>query len=244
MLTLRIDVDPLAARAASALLDARVEKTMLVASDRAANRLVGRIRREMQAAGLGRLGNAIGSSSDQSKKRGVHRGSGGRISASGTVFIRSASERSRGAIISYTEGAQIRPIRSRYLWFPTDDFQRVANIGAGKGKYRLEPGLWRASGLEAKFGPLVRIFSKKGNPLLVVRNASVSASGKARSAKPLTKKGKLRKGQVAKDVIVAFVGIPRTSRAARIDPLAMAQEEARTMISDIAAAFDSGSAFA
>ena len=191
MLTLRKDVDPLAARAASALLDARVEKTMLVASDRDANRLVGRIRREMQAAGLASLGFALGATSDNKASKTVHRGSGGRTSASGTVFIRSASERSRGAIISYTEGAQIRPIRSRYLWFPTDDFQRVAKIGAGKGKYRLEPGLWRASGLEAKFGPLVRIFSKKGNPLLVVRNASVSASGKARTAH---QKGKAAQG--------------------------------------------------
>jgi len=56
-----------------------------------------------------------------------------------------------------------------------------------------------------------------GTPLLAIRNATLSLSGKARSARPLTKTGKVPKGQVQQEVIIAFIGIPRTSRKARIN---------------------------
>jgi hypothetical protein len=43
-------------------------------------------------------------------------------------------------------------------------------------------------------------------------------------AKSLRKNGGLRKGQVAADTIVAFVGIRRTSRAALVDVAAIMRE--------------------
>lgn len=58
----------------------------------------------------------------------------------------------------------------------------------------------------------------------MVKGASVSGSGKARSAKSLRKDGGLRKGQVAQKLIVAFIGIPRTSRQARVDVPAIMRE--------------------
>lgn len=193
----------------------RMERAALIATDRA--RLIGleRLRTRMQAAGLGRLGNGLGSTSDLVQGRGVHRYSGGGFSASGVIYIRSGSDRTRGALEAYTQGAEIRPVRSRWLWIATDE------IPARAGRKRMTPGLYRQSGLEARIGPLVFVRSVNGKPLLIVKDASVSAAGIPGRARSLTKRGKLRKGQAAKQFIVAFIGIPRTSRAARIDAMAI-----------------------
>lgn len=198
----------------------RMERAALIAVDQGRRIALTSIRSDMQGAGLGRLGNALGSSSDFAKGRGVHRYPGGGFSASGVVFIRSGSERSRGAIEAYTEGADIRPVRGRWLWIATDQIPRVT------GRVRMTPELYRQNGFETKIGPLVYVRSVNGNPLLVVKGASVSAAGKARSARSMTKRGQLRRGQAAKDFIVAFIGIPRTSRAARIDVEAIMQSVA------------------
>lgn len=193
----------------------RSEAAALTAIGRATPRAKMSIRTAMQGAGLGRLGNAIDATADTR----VHRRSNG-FSVSGAVFIRSRSPRTRGAIESYTRGAEIRPVRSRWLWISTDQIPRVT------GRQRMTPELYRQNGFERKIGPLVYIRSVNGNPLLVVKGASVSAAGKARSAKSLTKGGAPRKGQTPKEFIVAFVGIPRTARAARIDVEAIMQEVA------------------
>lgn len=190
-----------------------MERAALVVTDRAATKAVRQIRSEMAAAGLGSLGNALGATSDLAKSRGVHRRSGGGFSASGAVFIRSGSKRSRGAIEAYTQGANIRP-RGRWLYYPSEEIQRIA--GSGDKKRRLEPHNWAALGMEAKLGPLVRIKGANGYPLYIVRNVGISAAGARRSAKSLTRRGQPRRGQVAREFIIAFIGIPNTSRAARI----------------------------
>ena len=92
------------------------------------------------------------------------------------------------------------------------------------GRYRMTPALYRANGFETKIGPLVQVRSVNGNPLLVVKTASVSAAGLPRKAKALTKAGRLRKGQRGKEFIVAFIGIPRTARAARVDVAALLRQ--------------------
>lgn len=194
----------------------RAERAALIATDRARKIALTRLRGEMQGASLGRLGQAISSTSDLENGKGIHRTGGGGFSASGTVFIRSGSERTRGAIEAYTQGADIRPIKGRWLWIPTDNIPRL-----GGGRRRLTPGTWASSGMERKIGPLVFIRAANGNPLLIVRNVGVSAAGKIRSARSLTRRGAPRRGQVAAEMIVAFIGIPRTSRAARVDVTAV-----------------------
>lgn len=188
-----------------------MERAALIATDQAAKNGKASIRAAMAGAGLGRLGQAIGSQSDLSEGRGVHRYANGGFSASGIVYVRSRSERTLGAIDSYTKGSVIRPVRSRWLWVPTDSIPRVAK------RYRLTPAMWTASGLDRKIGPLVRIKSVNGYPLLIVENATVALSGKKRSAKRLNKNGRPAKGQVEKQFLVAFIGIPYTARAARVD---------------------------
>lgn len=189
----------------------RMERAALIATDRAAKEAKTSIRGAMSGAGLGRLGQAIGSQSDLSEGRGVHRYANGGFSASGILYVRSRSERTLGAIDAYTKGADIRPVRSRWLWIPTDNIPRVSK------RYRLTPALWKQNGLDSRIGPLVRVKSINGYPLLVVKNVGVGLSGRSRSAKSLTKRGQPRKGQVEKQFLVAFIGIPYTVRAARID---------------------------
>lgn len=196
------------------LIERRIEFAALKASDAAAKRGKAAIRSEMQEAKLGRLGNAIGSSSDLSKGRGVHRRGDG-FSASGAIFIRSKSERTLGAIESYTRGADIGPVKGRWLWIPTPEIQRL--VGSGKDRRRVTPGNWEKFGLDRKIGPLVVVKSVNGRPLLVVKDASVGSLGQKGSARSLTKRGTARKGFTAKTFIVCFVAIPRTARAARID---------------------------
>jgi hypothetical protein len=198
-----------------AFRQAHLQRALLAATARGADRLKSRLRRDMQSAGLGRLGNAIGTTSDQADGRGVHDLGGGDFSAWGLVGVRSRSPRTRGAIEAYVGGAEITPKRGRWLWVPTDQVQRLA--GGGKGRQRLTPGNWSSSGMDAKVGRLELIRSVDGRPLLIVRNVGVSAEGKRRSARSLTKSGRARKGQIRKEFIVAFIAIPRTARAARID---------------------------
>ncbi len=193
----------------------RMEAAALIATDRARMIALQDIRSAMIAAGLGRLGNALGSSSDMASGAGVHRYGNGGFSASGVVFIRSGSERSRGAIEAYTQGAQIRPVRGRWLWIATDAIPRVTN------RERMTPELYRRNGFDRKIGPLTMIRSVNGYPLLVARNVGVAASGAPRSARSLTKSGRARSGQVAKEIVVCFIGIPNTARAARVDVAAI-----------------------
>ncbi|HUD29731.1 MAG TPA: hypothetical protein VMQ93_12720 [Novosphingobium sp.] len=165
------------------------------------------VRERFASAGLGRLGNAIDSNADQA----VARLAGERFSVSARFFTRTRSERTLGALQAYTEGADITPVRGRWLWIPTDDVPRVTK------RYRLTPALWRENGFDKKIGPLFQIKSVNGYPLLAVENVGVGLSGRRRTARSLTKKGMPRKGQIQKELIVAFVGIPRTSRAARVN---------------------------
>jgi len=202
--------------------DRQMEQRLLDESDRAAAEALTDMRREMEAAGLGRLGNGLGYTSDKKKGKGVHR-SGRRVSASGVIFIRSGSERTRGAIESYTAGAEIRPKKGRYLWIATDD------IPARVGRKRITPELYNRSPLVTRIGPLVRVTAANGTPLLIVRNVGVNAAGAARSARSLTKRGQPRKGQIGVDYIVAFFGIERTKRTARVNPKAIAAARAQEM---------------
>lgn len=134
------------------------------------------------------------------------------------MYVRSKSELTLGTIAANTAGAQIAPRSGRYLWIPADD------IPARGGKVKITPRNWDKFGLDKRIGPLVMVKSSNGRPLLSAQGATLSASGKTRSAKSRRKDGGLRKGQIERDFVVAFVGIPRTSSAARVDVPAIMRE--------------------
>lgn len=183
----------------------RLERAALVGSDQASRQALREVRQAFGAAGASRLGGAIKQFSDLQKGK-VHRRGAEAFSASGGLAIRTRNERTVGAVISYTEGGTILPLKGRWLWIATDEIPRLA------GRNRMTPELYRKRGFEQKIGPLVRVNSVNGRPLLVVKNASVSAGGLPGRAKALTRRGGLRKGQRDKAFIVAFIGIPRTQR--------------------------------
>lgn len=193
----------------------RMERAALIATDTATKRALNDLRSAGAGAGLGRLLQGVGSSSDLKAGRGVHRYPNGGFSASGVLFIRSGSERTRGAIEAYTQGASIRPVRARYLWIAGPDLPRVTQ------RYRMTPELYLKNGFDKKIGPLVFIRAPGGRAFLIVKSAGVNALGKGRSAKSPRKNGMPRKGQVLRENLIAFIGIPRTERAARIDVAAI-----------------------
>ena len=228
MIRTSIRADTSARAAIERRLDTQLRQRALGAVDAAAREALQEMRGQMAAAGLGTLGRALGSGSDKSKGGQVHMKSGGGWSASGWVYIRSKSPRSVGAIISYTEPSTlITPKKGRWLWIPTDEAYRTVGLppGSETKKARLEPHLWDQT-WGNRFGPLAVIKSVNGWPLMILKNpASVRLSGQ-RGIKPLLKSGRAPKGFVPKEFIVMFIGIPRTSRKARIDPRAIAARAA------------------
>lgn len=193
----------------------QMEKAALVATDRAARAAVSTLRAQMASAGLGRLGNAVTSSSDLRSSGRVHRRGGEAFSASGIVHLRTANERTVGAIISYTEGAEITP-RGPWLWIASDDLQKRV-----KGNFRMTPAQYRAGGYERRLGPLVQIPGRNpGEALLIVRNITTRAAGRA-NPRRLPNSGRVRAGRVLQEQFVAFIGIRRTSRRARVNPNAI-----------------------
>lgn len=208
-----------------------LERRALTAVRKAGIKAKEEFRQQGQEVGLGRLMYAITDKPD----RAVHRRSNG-FSASSAIYVRSGSPRTRGAIESYTVGSEIVPVRSRWLWFPTPEIQRLA--GTGSKRERVTPGNWQKFGLDRKIGPLVPVKSINGNPLLVIKNVGVSALGVPGKAKSLTKTGRARKGQVARTFLVAFIAIPRTARTARIDVAATME----SISAELQAMFNEGSA--
>lgn len=208
------------------------EQLALDVSDRAATRAKNAIRQDMAGARLGKLGQAITMTSDKRRGGRLYR-QGDTVRASGIVYIRSKSPRTVGAIISYTEGASMTAKNpSGFMWYPTENAQRV--IGKGRDRARLTPKLWKARGLDSKIGPLIRLKSVNGGPILAVRNVGVGqvAGGRTR-ARGLTKSGRPRKGDVARELVVMFVGIRSTSRAARVFPQRRAAEAAAQAVQEL-----------
>lgn len=192
-----------------------MENAALAATDRAARNALSTLRAQMASAGLGRLGNAIASTSDLRMSGRVHRRGGEAFSASGIIHLRTANERTVGAIISYTEGAEISP-RGEWLWIASSDLQKRV-----KGNFRMTPARYRAGGYEKRIGPLVQIPGRHpGEAVLIVRDITTRIAGRA-NPRPLPRSGRVRTGRVLQQQFVAFIGIRRTSRRARVNPNAI-----------------------
>jgi hypothetical protein len=210
------------------------QRAALTATDRARTIAQNDLRAAMRGAGLGRLPNAIGSSSDKSKGRGIHRTPTG-FSASGTVYVRGESERTRGAIEAYTEGANILPLKGQWLWIATPE------IPSRSARKRMTPALYRSSGLEAKIGPLIFVRGRTSNEaLLIVKNVTVDRAGRSGKARRLPKRGAVGATRVKKDSIIAFIGIKRTVRTARVNPRAIFAQVQRQLPALFEAAINKG----
>lgn len=192
-------------------MERRAERALSRMVDRIAMQAKNDIRQDMAASGLGRLSGTIGAGSDLRKRR-VHRTARG-FSVSGWVFVRGKSDRTLGAIKAYTEGADITPQRSRWLWIATPA------IPSRVGRFKMTPARYDAAGLDGRIGPLVFVPGRSAaEALLVVKNVTVNrVSGGGARRRP--RRGAIGSTREERDEIVAFVGIRRTSRARRTDPV-------------------------
>lgn len=200
----------------------RAERAALAATDHASSQAKASLRENMAAAGLGRLGFALGSGSDQKKNGRVHRLGSSGFRASGWIFVRSRSERTQGTIQIYTEGGEILPTKG-WLWIPTD------NVPKRVGRYKITPARYMASSLATSIGPLIQIEGRHaGESLLIVRNVTTRLAGRA-NPRRLPRSGRARTGREAVEQLVMFVGIRRTSRNARANPTASLREQQRLL---------------
>lgn len=187
----------------------RAERAMLIATDRVSRDALRDVR---QNGAMKRLSNAIGHFSDL-KKGSVFRFGNAGFSASGGLAIKTRNERTVGAIISFTEGADILPKkRDGWLWIATPELaiKRV-------GRKKITPALYRSGGFEQRLGPLQRIPGRHaGEALLIIKNVQTSIAGNRRPIRG-ARSGVPRAGREQKEFIVAFIGIRQTSRTRQID---------------------------
>jgi hypothetical protein len=190
----------------------KIQRAALRATDKAATIGQNGIRAAMTGARLGKLGNAIGATSDEKKGGRFHRIGTDGFSASGVVHVRTRSERALGALEAYTQGATITPRRGGWLWIATP------NVPARVGRYRMTPERYRKSGLVARLGPLIEIPGKNGGErLLIVNQVTTRIAGRPKTRR-LPRNGKARAGRQHHETLVMFIGIRSTSRAARVNP--------------------------
>lgn len=186
----------------------RVETASLYATDKAAKLGRSRIAKELR----GRLGGALMVESDLQKGKGVYIKGADKFSASGTIRIRPGSERSKGAIISATEGATIVPRTTDWLWIPTPELG-IKRIGRKK----VTPRLYNQAGYDRRIGPLVKIPGRNpGEALLVIKNVQVKVAGRGRPLRG-SRSGIARAGREQKQFIVAFVGIRQAKQVKYVD---------------------------
>lgn len=160
-------------------------------------------RRTIRSVGLGKLANAIGSTSSLRKRRTSSNNAWGAIYARGRP-----GGRGEQALLAYSEGARISPRGGRkWLAFATKA------IPTRVGRLKMTPELYQSSGLTSSIGRLVFIQRSAKEALLIVRKVQVSRrTGRAKAGG-----GRKGRGADAKGFIVAFILIRFTSRAQRFN---------------------------
>jgi len=184
-----------------------LKRAAVVANGRATRYALEETRRAITAAGLGRLGGAVGSTSTQQRSR-IKSRSGGAV---GIIYARGSDEsRANQTLLAYSEGASIFPTSGKkWLAFPT------SAIPTRVGRRKMTPALYRSSGLVQSIGKL-RFVPDKGNTRKAYLVASkVTVSRRTGRAKSFT--GKVPRGSDKQSGVVAFVLLKFTKRAQRFD---------------------------
>jgi hypothetical protein len=192
----------------------RLARGAQIATDRAATGARDDIRSAMRGQRLGGLANAIKQTSDLKKNRVKALPDGG-FSVSGVVYAHVRSDRTKGALDAYTEGAQIVPKKGRWLAIATNEIPRLV------GRKRMTPQLWVEAGYNSKIGPLRFVPTHRGNVAYLIVDSVTTSPYRSGSAKRLPKSGRPKAGRQHVG-IVAFVLIKATRRTKRVDPLRIA----------------------
>lgn len=175
------------------------------ATDRATTFAKDLTRQRIQGAGLGRLANAVGSTSSLKRRRT------GNDNAWGAVFARGKAE-SRGnqALLAYSEGATIYPRGGRkWLAFATNAVPKRA------GRYKMTPARYRAAGLESTLGKLNFVPGRGGRVAYLVARKVVTSKRTGRILRQ--QGGRASRGSDNKDSVIAFILIRFTRRGQRFN---------------------------
>jgi hypothetical protein len=171
------------------------------ATDRAAKEGRAHLAERMRQVGLGRLGGAIGYTSE------LKGGRTGKLGPYGVIFAKGQSkpdDRGAGAIEAYTRGTTITARNGTWLAIATD---------AVRKRRRLTPDLYTKSALGLYLGPLT--FRPIGNGRAVLVAKKVTLSAKTGRALPAGKRPS--KTRVNAKEVVVFVLIRFTIRAQRLN---------------------------
>ena len=174
-----------------------LEQSAAVAIDKATTGATGLLRSTVRARGLGRLSNAVGSTS--SFKGGRTEGA----KAWGVLFARGGDDSlAGGALEAYSQGAKISPVKGPYVWFQTKALKSRVGLN------RMTPARYISSG-----SPLGKLqFRRKDERIaeLFVKGVTLSAkSGRARIPGGRSK--------AKRQMVVLFVGLKNTTRLKRFD---------------------------
>lgn len=185
--------------------DNALRQVQTIAVDRQTHRARKHIQRDMRAAQLKGLANAVGSTSSLMKQRRVGR------TAWGAVFAKGGDESlAGGALHIYSTGGTIRPTKGKWLWIATPAVGRRMGVGGGAGRFRITPALYRAAG--SPLGPLK--FRRVRSNLAQYYAKKLIVSPKTGRARVPGK----RPRSAVEDKVVLFWGIKLTRRAKRFDP--------------------------
>jgi len=197
------------------------------AADRATRYAKEQTQQRIRGAGLGRLANAVGSTSSFRE-----RGYVATDNAWGAVFARGKTEgRGNQALLAYSEGATIMPRGGKkWMAFATDAIPKRA------GRYKMTPARYNASGLVQSIGKLVFVMGKSGRVAYLVARNVVQSKRTGRIKAP---GARTPRGAVAKKSVVAFVLIKITRRGQRFNQPAI-MRDAAAQIPRFAAEFNAG----
>ncbi len=193
----------------------RLSRAVGKATDDTAREARNDMKTAMLNTGLGKLSRAIRYTSDKAKGRIPDINSNtNRWRAGATVFATNGSDRTEGALQSYTNSTTtIVPRRGRWLAIATDEIPKRV------GRYRMTPELYVSSGLDRRIGELEFIPSKRPNEaLLIARNVSVNGARGFGQARRIPRHGRTPGGRKRVDFVVAFILIRITRRAERFNP--------------------------
>lgn len=197
-------------------------RAALFATDKAATAGQRGIRTAMSGVKLGRLSRTVKVGSDLKKGAGTSVGSMDRAWRAGAFVFRSdGSERGAGSWAAYARGAVIVPTRGKWLAFPT------GNVPKRAGRRKMTPALYASTGKAGKHGDLVFIHGPRANvAYLIARNVTVAGGNAGGAARRRGKRGGLG-GRQAREFVVMFILIRRTTRGKRFAPEQIARAEAQ-----------------
>lgn len=167
----------------------------------------GRQQQAMRSAQLGGLANAV------KVKTGRGTDKQGRPNAYGVIYADNGDESRAGqALLAYSRGTTILPIRGNWLWFQTDALRRTAKVPGDSRRGRLTPERYRRLG--SPLGPLEFAQINPRLAKLYVEEADVSVKT-GLASRPGKRKSRTR---VRHKRVTIFFGIKNTRRAQRYDP--------------------------